>query len=100
MYLGDRGGGVGLAFQTGKHLERRAAERLLDLRQQIIERHRSHVAEKLVELLSPRRWQKVFSGREYLAQLDEGGPELLQREPGALLRFEIAISAACPHCRT
>src|SRR5262245_39067181 len=89
MYLGNRGGGVGLALQIGEHFERRAAERQLDLRQQIIERHRRHLAEKLVELLSPLRWQKVFPGREYLAQLDEGRPQLLQGEPGALLRFEI-----------
>ena len=89
MDLGNRSGGVWLAVQTGKDLERRAAERLLDLRQQIIERHRRHFAEKLVELLSPRRWQKVFPGREYLAQLDEGRPQFLQGEPGPLLRFEI-----------
>ena len=77
MYLGNRGGGVGLAFQTGKHLKRRAAERQLDLRQQIIERHRSHLAKKFVELLSPLGWQKIFPGREYLAQFDERGAQLL-----------------------
>src|SRR5215475_5779560 len=42
-----------------------------------------------VEFIGPRRRQKIFSCREDLPQLDEGRPELLQGEPGALLRFEM-----------
>src|SRR5262245_33160613 len=90
MYLGNRGGGVGLAFQTGKHLKRRAAERQLDLRQQIIERHRSHLAKQLVELSSPLGWQNSFPGRADLARLDEGAAPSRLCKPRARLRFQIS----------
>jgi hypothetical protein len=89
MYLGTRGGGVGLAFQTSKHLKRRAAERQLDLRQQIIGRHGSHLAKQLVELSSPLGWQEIFPGREYLAQLDGISSARIGRNgPSAKLRYQ------------
>src|ERR1700730_13938046 len=89
VYLRDRGGGVGFALKIGKPLNRRPTERLFDLRQKIVERHRRHLAVQPVELIGPRRRQKVLSCREHLAQLDEGGPEFLQGELGALLRLEM-----------
>jgi len=55
-----------------------AAERLFDLRQEIVERHRRHVAVQLGEFSGPRRRQKVLSCREQLAEFYEGRPELLK----------------------
>src|SRR5208337_2668957 len=60
-----------------------------DLRQEIVERHRRHVAMELVEFSGPRQRQKVLSCREYLAEFYEGRPELLERELRALLQFEM-----------
>src|SRR5262249_7704645 len=53
------------------------------------ERYRCNLAVEPVELIGPCRRQEVLPGREHLAQLDEGRPELLQGEPGTLLRFEM-----------
>src|SRR5262245_42297155 len=89
MYLRDRGSGIGFALKIGKHFGGRPAERLFDLRQEVVERYRRHMTVQPVEFIGPRRRQKVFSCREDLTQLDEGRPELLQGEPGALLRFEM-----------
>src|SRR5262249_31265234 len=89
VYLCDRGGGVGLSLETGKHLERRPTERLFDLRQQVLERHRRHLAVQPAEFLAPLRWKEILSGREYLAELDEGRPEFFKRKSGALLRLEM-----------
>ena len=89
MYLRDRGSGVGFALKIGKHFKRGPTERLFDLRQELVEWHRRNLAVQPVELTGPRRRQKVLSCREHLTQLDEGGPELLQGESGALLRFEM-----------
>ena len=41
------------------------------------------------EFDGPGGRQKVLSCREYLAEFYEGRPELLEREPRALLRFEV-----------
>jgi hypothetical protein len=43
---------------------------------------------QLGEFSGPRRRQKVLSCREQLAEFYEGRPELLEREPRALMRFE------------
>ena len=89
MDLRDRGGGVGLALEVAEHLERRAAERLLHLRQQLVERDRRHVAVQPRELGGPGRRQQVLARRQHLAELDEGRPEFLEGEPRALLRLEM-----------
>ena len=94
VHLRDRGGGVGFALEGVEHLERRAAERRLDLRQQLVERHRRDPAVQPVELGGPGRRQQVLAHREHLAELDEGRPQLLEREPHALLRFEMRDVAA------
>ncbi len=44
VYLRDGGGSVGFALNMAKHFEWRAAKRLLNLRQEIVERHRRQVA--------------------------------------------------------
>ena len=88
MHLCDRSGCVGLAVHVIEHLERRPAERPLDLRQQLVEGHRRHVAVQPLEFSRPGRRQEVLSARQHLAELDEGRPELLEGEPHALLRLE------------
>ena len=89
MHLRDGGGGVRLAIEIDEHGERRPAERLLDLRQELLEWHRGHAAVQPAELFDPSRGEKVLSGREHLTQLDEGRPELLQRESYALRQLEM-----------
>src|SRR5208337_539203 len=85
MYLRDRGSDVGFALNFGKHIKWRPTKRLFDLRQEIVERHRRHVAVQPVQLIGPHRRQQVVSCRKHLAQLDEGRTKLLQGELSALL---------------
>ena len=90
VHLCDRGRREGFAFEVVKHLEGRAAERLLDLRQELVERDRRHLAVQFGEFGGPRRRQQVFPRREHLAEFDEGRPEFLERKPDALLRFKMS----------
>src|ERR1700675_988429 len=62
---------------------------LFNLRQEIVEGDRRHVAVQPGEFSGPRRRQKVLSCREHLAEFYEGRPELLKRELRALLRFKM-----------
>src|SRR5215831_3816449 len=73
----------------GKHFERRAAKRLLNLREEIIERDRRNVAVQPGQFSGPCWRQQVLSCREYLSKLYEGWSELLECEPGALLHFKM-----------
>src|SRR5262245_26494311 len=73
----------------GKHFEWRAANRLLNLRQEIIERHRRDVAVQPRELGGPCRREQILSCREHLPKFHKGWPELLECEPRALLRLEM-----------
>src|SRR5262249_58025217 len=80
---------VGFALNVGKYFERRAAKRLFNLRQEIIERNRRRVAVQPGQLGRPCRRQQILSCREHLAKLYEGWSELLECEPRALLHFKM-----------
>src|SRR5262249_48374425 len=75
VYLRNRGGSVGLALNVGKYFERRAAKRLFNLRQEIIERNWRHVAVQSGQFSRPNRRQQILSCREHLAKLYEGWSE-------------------------
>ena len=89
VHLGDGGSGIGFAFQVNKDLERRAAERLLDLRPERVKGDRRHLAVQGSELRGPRRGQEVLARREHLAKFDEGRPEFLARASDALGRLKM-----------
>ena len=55
MDLGDRGRGVRLAFKVNKHLEGRPAERLLNLRQKLVEGDRRYLTVQASKLRGPCR---------------------------------------------
>ena len=80
----------GSRSSSSKHLEGRAAERLLDLRQELVEGDRRHLVMQFCEFGGPRRRQQVLPRREHLAEFDEGRPEFLERKPDALLRFKMS----------
>src|SRR5215831_19582092 len=80
----------------GKHFERRAAKRLFNLRQEIIERNRRHVAVQPGQFSRPCRRQQVLSCREHLAKLYKGRSELLECEPRALLHFKMRDPGCFP----
>src|ERR1700746_3241995 len=84
----------------GKHFEWRAAKRLFNLRQEIIERNRCHVALQPGQLSRPCRRQQILSCREHLAKLYEGRSELLECEPRALLHFKMRDFGGFPQCNT
>ena len=90
VHLCDRGRREGLAFKVVEHLEGRAAERLLDLRHELVEGDRRHLVMQFSEFGGPRRRQQVLPRREHLAEFDEGRPEFLERKPDALLRFKMS----------
>src|SRR5262245_66356355 len=80
----------------GKHFERRAAKRLFNLRQEIIERNRRHLAVQPGQFSRPCRRQQILSCREHLAKLYEGRSELLECEPRALLHFKMRDFGGVP----
>ena len=86
-----------LALKVAKHVKGGAAERLLDLGQELVEGDWRHVAVQLREFGRPCWRQEVLSCRKHLAELDKGRSKLLEREPQTLLRFEMGqITAIAP----
>ena len=81
MHLGDRGGRVGLALDVDEYFERRAAERLLELRRELVKGNGRYLAVQARELGGPCRRQKVLSRREHLAELDESESQLPPSRP-------------------
>src|SRR5262245_38087476 len=79
-----------------KNFERRAAKRLFNLREEIIERNRRHVAVQPGQLSGPCRRQQILSCREHLAKFYEGRSELLECEPRALLHLKVRIFGGLP----
>jgi hypothetical protein len=63
MHLRNRGGGVRLALKVAKHVEGGAAERLLDLGQELVEGDRRYVAVQSREFGGPCQWQEVLPCR-------------------------------------
>ena len=55
MHLGDGRSRIGFTFKVDEDLERRAAERLLDLWQELVEGDRRHLAVQGGEFRGPRR---------------------------------------------
>src|SRR5262249_40406012 len=96
VYLRNRGGSVGFALNVGEYFERRAAKRLFNLRQEIIERNWRHVAVQPGQLSCPNRRQQILPCREHLAKLYEGWSELLECEPRALLHLKMRDFAGFP----
>ena len=88
MHLRDRRRPERPRVELAEHLERRAAERALELGQEVVERDRRDLALQLLELGDPGRREEVDPRRHHLAELDERRPELLEREPHALRRLE------------
>src|SRR6185295_7988753 len=80
-------------IEIAKHLEWRAPERALQLRQQLVEGHRRDLRLQLLELDDPARREEIHARRHYLPQLDEGGSELLERHADALRRIELEYVA-------
>jgi len=95
VHLRDRGRAQRLALELAKQLQRRAAQRPLDLRQQGVEGDRRDVGLQRLELGNPVRREQVHAGGEHLAELDEGGPQLGQRHAHALRRGELHDLRAC-----
>ena len=93
VHLRDRRRAEGRAVEVEEHIGRRGADRLLDDRQQLVERDRRRAAVQLRELRGPLGRQEVVAGREHLPELDEGRAELLERLAQTLLRLE--LRAAC-----
>src|SRR6185295_5687992 len=83
VHLRDRGRGVGARVDVAEYLEGRAAEGALELGQQLLERHRRYLGVQLLELLDPARRKEIDARGHDLAELDEGGAELLQRHAHA-----------------
>ena len=89
MHLRDGGGSRRLPFEIDEGFRVRRAERPLDHRQDLFERHRRRVAAQAREFRGPLRWEQILAHREHLPQLDEGGAELFEGETQALLRLEL-----------
>ncbi len=65
----------------------------LDDGQDLVERHGRDAAAQLRQFFGPLGRQQILARRQHLAELDEGGAELLERQAQALLRLE--PGAAC-----
>ena len=84
MHLRDRGRSLRTGIEIDENIERRASERLRQLGQQIVERHRRHVGVQLFEFADPIGRKKIDACRKQLPELDENGTEFLQRKPHTL----------------
>src|SRR5262245_1746933 len=79
-----------------KHFEWRATKGLFNLWQEIVERHRRHVAVQPGQFSGPCLRQQILSCREHLAEFYEGRSELLECEPRALLHFKMRCFGGFP----
>ena len=97
MHLGDGGCGEGFGLEGRKHRLHRLAPDAFQPRPQNFERHRRHVAVQALEFLDPRRREHVHSCRQHLAQLDEGGPQIGERQADTHRQIEPAdLTAGLP----
>ena len=92
--LRDRGGGKRRLVQPRERGFRRLAKRLLQRGAYHRELQRRRLAVQLLKFGYPRRRQQIAARRQNLAELDEGRPEFLQREPGPHRQAQIASGFA------
>ena len=88
MHLGDRCGTGRFAFKVDEYLGGRPAERSFDDRQDLLERHGRDAGVQARQFFGPLGRQQILARRQHLAELDEGGAELLEGQSQAVLRLE------------
>ncbi len=88
VHLRDRRRAERPRIELAEHLERRPAERALELGQEVVEGDRRDLALELLELGDPVRREEVDAGGHHLPELDERRPQLPEREAQPLRRLE------------
>ncbi len=102
MHLPDRRSGHGLALELEEEPLDRVAEILLDHTLCVLERERTHVVLEPAQLGDDVGRDDVRTGRQELAELDEGRPELVEelaQVPAALGRARLLCSGGEPGLR-
>src|SRR5262245_9305141 len=99
VHLRNRGCGMRLALDVGKHVEGRSAKRLFYLRQQLNEGNRCDFAVQSLKLGDPARRKQIWPCRQHLAELHKRRPKILERAPEALLGSISLDFPASPKCR-
>jgi hypothetical protein len=88
VHLRDGGGRQRLDVEAFEHRLGLVAQVLAQLRSQVVDRHRRHVAVQARELGDPVGAEQVGAAGEDLTQLHEGGAELLDGQARLHRRFE------------